>query len=800
MSVLTLFGIQILIFAVFPFFMATLRKGLRAAGFYIIISIYLLIGGFLGSIYSLPVTETITISGGNLAYGALMATAVLFVLIEKDISVLRNVIRLVFWVNVFKVLFFTTISWALQNEAVLNPNNTAFAVFRSSVLFTILGGALIILELFLFVLIFEQLKKRISNIFVLAILYNLVFVLVLCLDGVLFPAIAFTFNPQLVAIVIGGVRGKLFMATAYSIPILIFLVVFHKRLTEFVDLPLLLKDLWSAPKEALIEEIQHKQQELEKSEKNYRTLFEESTVGIMVLNEQNIPIDVNKRACEILGYNSAELLSINAASLIHEEDLESKDHHAAMEHLRKGESTQVEYRLRKKDGDYVPVELSTKILDEGRFLNVLRDISERKRIENALRDTQAFNVKMLNTSPDVVYVYDIVDQVNIYSNVSIATVLGYSVDDIQSMGNTIVKDLMHPDDFQTYAAEVVPKYQVAADDDLIEHQYRMRHKNGEWRWLLSRESIFLRQAHGSPRQIFGLLTDITERVQATDKLAQQQEELELTIAKRTRALADQVAEREELNDALGNLLEDFQSAYVSLENTTNQLYDANAELKAFTYSVSHDLRAPLRAVDGFSQILLEDYGDQIPEAAVRYLDKISEGAQHMGQLITDLLALSRLGRQEFQKKHIEPALIVEQVLKELESEMAGHEIEIEVGKLPACLGDAPLIKQVYINLIGNAIKFTAQSKDAAIQIGWGDVGDEKAYYVKDNGVGFDMEYADKLFDVFQRLHSVEHFEGTGVGLAIVKRIIRRHGGRVWADAETDKGSVFYFTLPEENEV
>lgn len=194
MSVLTLFGIQILIFAVFPFFMATLRKGLRAAGFYIIISIYLLIGGFLGSIYSLPVTETITISGGNLAYGALMATAVLFVLIEKDISVLRNVIRLVFWVNVFKVLFFTTISWALQNEAVLNPNNTAFAVFRSSVLFTILGGALIILELFLFVLIFEQLKKRISNIFVLAILYNLVFVLVLCLDGVLFPAIAFTFN------------------------------------------------------------------------------------------------------------------------------------------------------------------------------------------------------------------------------------------------------------------------------------------------------------------------------------------------------------------------------------------------------------------------------------------------------------------------------------------------------------------------------------------------------------------------------------------------------------------------------
>lgn len=262
MSVLTLFVFQLIIYAGFPYYLATLRKPIREIAFYVYLGIVLAFGGFVGSVYSFPITETINISGGNLAYGAFMMTTILLVITEKNIEVMRNIVRLVIGVNVFKVLFFTTINWALQNEQILNPNQTSFAVFRTSVFFVILGGALIILELFLMIWLFERIKSRVSNVFLMAAIYTLVFVLVLCLDGVLFPAIAFTFNPALVQIVIGGVKGKLIMGLSYSLPIFGFLVVFRQPLSAYINAPISLKDLWSTSKDVLIAEIQHKQQEL----------------------------------------------------------------------------------------------------------------------------------------------------------------------------------------------------------------------------------------------------------------------------------------------------------------------------------------------------------------------------------------------------------------------------------------------------------------------------------------------------------------------------------------------------------
>ena len=227
---------------------------------------------------------------------------------------------------------------------------------------------------------------------------------------------------------------------------------------------------------------------------------------------------------------------------------------------------------------------------------------------------------------------------------------------------------------------------------------------------------------------------------------------------------------------------------------TAQLKESVDELEAFSYSVSHDLRAPLRAIHGFSKILLEDFAPGLPAQSARYLRLIFENTKQMKDLIDGLLAFSRLGRHILEKKTVAPAKLVRQALEVLAEEQKGRRIDISIGELPPCEGDPMLLQQVWINLISNALKFTRRRATAMIAIGYEQNNDHPAYFVRDNGIGFDMKYAEKLFGVFQRLHKSEEFEGTGVGLATVFRIIRRHGGRIWADAKPDEGAVFYFSL------
>jgi light-regulated signal transduction histidine kinase (bacteriophytochrome) len=205
----------------------------------------------------------------------------------------------------------------------------------------------------------------------------------------------------------------------------------------------------------------------------------------------------------------------------------------------------------------------------------------------------------------------------------------------------------------------------------------------------------------------------------------------------------------------------------------------------------------LRAVDGFSQAVEEDYGPLLPAEGRRYLRNIREGAQRMGALIDDLLAFSRLSRQPVSRQPVDTGQLVREVLEELSPLRQNRSVEIRLGDLPACQGDAALLKQVWINLLSNALKYTRQRGAAVIEAGCAKDNGANVYFVRDNGAGFDMKYADKLFGVFQRLHRAEDYEGTGVGLAIVQRIVHRHGGRIWADAAPDRGATFHFTLEGE---
>lgn len=229
---------------------------------------------------------------------------------------------------------------------------------------------------------------------------------------------------------------------------------------------------------------------------------------------------------------------------------------------------------------------------------------------------------------------------------------------------------------------------------------------------------------------------------------------------------------------------------------TKQLEATNKELEAFSYSVSHDLRAPLRHMDGFAQILMTEPSVEKDERAQRYLQMITKAARQMGMLIDDLLSFSKMGRQSMVRQNVDFAAMVRDIISEFKDEQEGRAIEWNIADLPLVEGDAAMLRQVWRNLISNALKYSRERTPARIEIGWKEKPEEMVFFVRDNGAGFEMKYADKLFGVFQRLHKPEEFEGTGIGLANVRRIVSRHFGNTWAEGELDKGATIFFSLPK----
>jgi len=308
------------------------------------------------------------------------------------------------------------------------------------------------------------------------------------------------------------------------------------------------------------------------------------------------------------------------------------------------------------------------------------------------------------------------------------------------------------------------------------------------------------------QQILDLLISTYESaVQINEELELKQQELQQANAVLEARVATRTADLAQANQQLKTELEERKRAEEEVKrlngdlerrvaDRTAQLAATNEELQAFSYSVSHDLRAPLRHISGFAHTLMEDFSQQLDLEAQRQLKRIQEGTSGMARMIDDLLNLSRLDRHEMVLRITPLGSLVENVLRDIKSESAGRDIEWRIGALPSFDCDPGLMQQVFVNLLSNAVKYTRRLQRAVIEIGQMTVNSEVVIYVRDNGAGFDSKYASRLFGAFQRLHSADEFEGTGVGLATVQRIVRKHGGRIWAEAEAGKGATFCFTL------
>ncbi|MGE0090305.1 MAG: PAS domain S-box protein [Bacteroidales bacterium] len=527
---------------------------------------------------------------------------------------------------------------------------------------------------------------------------------------------------------------------------------------------------------------------------NLNNIIQESLNEIYAFSAENLKfIDANKTAIQNIGYSLNELREMTPLDI--KPFLTGLQFSELIDPLIKSEKNKIYFETihRRKDGTEYPVEVhlqKTNYANSAVFMAIILDITERKNAERNLRESEEKYRILIENQTDLIVKIDTEGKFLYVSN-SYCEMFGKTQDEL--LGNSFMP-LVQEDDRESTKKAMESLYSEPYSCYL---EQRALTKKG-WLWLAWSDKAIVNN-DGKIVGIIGVGRDINKQKIAEEKTMLLNEELEQRVKDRTIELNEQSLKLKESQNALLFLLEDINESRDELQMLNLKLEEANKELEAFTYTVSHDLKAPLRAIDGFSNFLLEDYKDKLDEEGLRLINVICENTKKMDQLIIDLLQLSRVNRGEMHITQIDMCEFVKQTYKEIASPEVVKKFKFKVNNIPSAYADQVLLKQVWVNLLGNAIKFTHKQDKCEIEIN-GEIENEFIVYsIKDSGVGFDTRYESKLFGVFQRLHKTEEFEGTGVGLSIVKRIIDRHGGKVWAESELGVGSTFYFSLPVREE-
>ncbi len=500
-----------------------------------------------------------------------------------------------------------------------------------------------------------------------------------------------------------------------------------------------------------IHERKHAEEALRRANAYNRSLIEASLDPLVTISAEGKVTDVNTATEAVTGRTREELIGTDFSDYFTEP---GKARAGYQQVFREGSVQDYDLEIRHRNGHLTPVLYNASVYrdEAGVVIGVFaaaRDISGQKRAAEALRQANAYNRSLIEASLDPLVTISPEGKI---TDVNSATekVTG------SSRSELIGRDFS---DYFTEPEKARAGYQQVFREGFVhDYELEIRHRDGHLTPVLYNATVY-RDERGEVVGVFAAARDITARRQAEEEVRKLNESLEQRVRERTA-----------------------------------ELEAANKELEAFTYSVSHDLRAPLRHVDGFSKLLLEEFAPQLPQEGRHFLERIRGGTRQMGQLVDDLLNLSRVGRRELSLQITGLSSLVEEVIGELKAENPDRLIDWKIASLPFVECDPTLMKQVLLNLLSNAVKFTRPREQAVIEVGTRRHNGSDAVFVRDNGVGFSMKFADKLFGVFQRLHRQEDFEGTGVGLATVQRIIHKHHGTVWAEAELDRGATFYFTL------